>query len=289
MKVFINYVHDEDEDKSMTVKIKLPKKWLKGPTDKIKETFVESYNKKHGDGSLDMAHVHLEYKNKSLPSDEVIEKCIDDRAQLYVVAGESTTVAVVSAAAAADKAAAAKAKVGLLRCKNFGCNATYRQEENHEQACRFHASPPIFHETAKWWSCCPHKKAWDWESFQAIPGCQRGFHSDTKAEKQFLGGSDLREEAEKPKLKSIDDFNKKAQSGSGVLDSASNVAHRDPMEELRGGLVAVGVDGKLFDKTVLAVTKQAGGDAGAVTQHLKTVFSDALESAWGKAAAGGSI
>jgi hypothetical protein len=39
----------------------------------------------------------------------------------------------------------------------------------HKKRC--HKSPPVFHETAKWWSCCPQKKAYDWETFQDIPGC----------------------------------------------------------------------------------------------------------------------
>ncbi|GMI56743.1 hypothetical protein TeGR_g10649 [Tetraparma gracilis] len=64
-------------------------------------------------------------------------------------------------------------------------------------ACRHHKSPPVFHETAKWWSCCPHKKAYDWEGFQTIPGCEEGTCSNVKeagaaGSGEFMGGCELR-------------------------------------------------------------------------------------------------
>ena len=40
-----------------------------------------------------------------------------------------------------------------------------------------HKSPPFFHDLKKGWSCCPGKVAYDWEEFQAIPGCVRSRHS----------------------------------------------------------------------------------------------------------------
>ena len=97
-------------------------------------------------------------------------------------------------------------------CTNFGCNTKYCERANHDGpsraaaqipslslsfsvlavlgeraslyacvgACRHHTKPPVFHETAKYWSCCPHKKAYDWESFMEIKGCAHGMHTDLK-------------------------------------------------------------------------------------------------------------
>jgi len=63
----------------------------------------------------------------------------------------------------------------MVRCKNFGCNQWF--DPKYPDGCTFHKAAPIFHETAKWWSCCPDKKAYDWEEFQSIKGCQSGKHS----------------------------------------------------------------------------------------------------------------
>lgn len=54
------------------------------------------------------------------------------------------------------KEAEAKQKDGTdnrLLCKRFGCQKKYLPEENHEEACRHHVKPPIFHETRKYWAC----------------------------------------------------------------------------------------------------------------------------------------
>lgn len=66
----------------------------------------------------------------------------------------------------------------LIRCRNYGCNAFYREEENSDTACKHHTGPPIFHDTMKCWSCCRDvKKAYDFETFQLIEGCNVGRHS----------------------------------------------------------------------------------------------------------------
>merc|ERR1712232_162938 len=77
-----------------------------------------------------------------------------------------------SAPSAPPKSEVAKKKDddGRLRCKNFGCQKMY-DPNAQPQPCTHHKSAPIFHETAKWWSCCPDKKAYDWEEFMRIPGC----------------------------------------------------------------------------------------------------------------------
>jgi len=70
----------------------------------------------------------------------------------------------------------------LLTCCNGGCNQKYREEENHDEACRHHAKGPVFWDGGKFWACCPNEKKWEWEDFIAIPGCVIGRHSNVPPE-----------------------------------------------------------------------------------------------------------
>ena len=89
----------------------------------------------------------------------------------------------------------------------------------------------------------------DWDDFQKIPGCMTGYCTDIKdIGKRFLGGMDLREQADGEKLKSIDDFNK-AQSAGGA--EAAPV-----LERLRNVLFEVGIDKELFDQVVDGMKKE---------------------------------
>ena len=65
---------------------------------------------------------------------------------------------------------------GTYRCQNKGCQAKFDPATNHAAACRFHAGTPVFHETLKWWGCCPDKKKMDFDDFLAVPGCRTGPH-----------------------------------------------------------------------------------------------------------------
>lgn len=65
-----------------------------------------------------------------------------------------------------------------LRCRNYGCNQFYNEDENNDDACNHHTGPPIFHDTMKCWSCCRDHKAFDFETFQLIKGCSSGRHSN---------------------------------------------------------------------------------------------------------------
>ena len=47
---------------------------------------------------------------------------------------------------------------GTYRCQNKGCQARFRPEDNHAKACTYHKGTPVFHETLKWWGCCPNSK-----------------------------------------------------------------------------------------------------------------------------------
>ncbi len=60
MKVYVHY-EEEEEDKALTLKLTLPKKWLGQPLLQVLELFVESYNQKKADlPPLDVAGVHFE-------------------------------------------------------------------------------------------------------------------------------------------------------------------------------------------------------------------------------------
>jgi len=66
----------------------------------------------------------------------------------------------------------------LLTCCNGGCNQKYREEDNHDTACQYHAKGPVFWDGGKYWACCPDQKKWDWDDFVLIPGCVMGRHSN---------------------------------------------------------------------------------------------------------------
>jgi len=133
------------------------------------------------------------------------------------------------------------------------------------------------HRTAKFWSCCPHKKAYDWDDFQAIPGCQTGKKCTAEKEnegKLFLGGTDLRkQDNDNENLKSIDDFNKS--KGVSVLD------------KLRAVFIELGLEEELFDQVLSGIRSEESKSnvgvseadllnlvAGNLGKKLKTAMKD---------------
>jgi hypothetical protein len=67
---------------------------------------------------------------------------------------------------------------GTAKCQNKGCQKDFVVVDNTSSACTYHAGQPIFHDAIKFWSCCPNKKCYDFESFLAVPGCATGYHDD---------------------------------------------------------------------------------------------------------------
>lgn len=123
-------------------------------------------------------------------------------------------------AGAPDKAAATGKP--LLQCKNHGCQMKFLEEENHDQACRHHREPPMFHDMKKGWRCCSTKMVYDWDDFEKIEPCVVGRHSavgpDAKfaasptvaaAESAAAAAGGAGSAAPAPALKSIDDYNMK--------------------------------------------------------------------------------
>ena len=155
-----------------------------------------------------------------------------------------------------------------VQCTRFGCKNRFPRGGPYPD-CRYHKSPPVFHETAKFWSCCPNKKAYDWEDFQNIPGCQTGKCTEVKESegKQFLGGTDLREQAgEAVKLKSIDDFNK-AQAAGGA--DAAPVLGR-----LGKALEEIGVEKDLFEQITEGIKNDLSSRHSSDAELLEAVKTE---------------
>ena len=127
--------------------------------------------------------------------------------------------------------------------RSRGSNSERTSADNSDTACRYHVKPPVFHETRKYWSCCPRKIAYDWETFMAIPGCQIGRHSTESQTKKAMGGCDVRAEKYEYAPKRIDGGGKK-KAAPAKKKPATGL---DKLLALRKSLVACGGDGKAFD------------------------------------------
>eukprot|EP00924_Labyrinthula_sp_SR-Ha-C_P008997 augustus_masked-scaffold_2-processed-gene-9.9-mRNA-1 protein AED:0.23 eAED:0.24 QI:0/-1/0/1/-1/1/1/0/587 len=77
MKLTLRW-EEGDESLHTTLKITLPKGWKDGPTSRVKETFVDGYNKKFPQNKLDFSTVHLvNPKGEQLADDDVVLKVLD--------------------------------------------------------------------------------------------------------------------------------------------------------------------------------------------------------------------
>ena len=288
MKVFLHYEGNEDKSLHKSLKITLPKKWKSGPINKLLEFGVESYNASELGKSnpLDAASLHLAHKvqpedSKSendavltpLASDATVMEVIDDRDALYMCHGASQTLQQIKDIQQAEIEKKKQELANTVACVHFGCKNRW-VKGTPPPDCTYHASPPVFHETAKFWSCCPQKKAYDWEDFQAIKGCLTGKCTNVKEEneqKQFLGGCDLREQiGEAQKLKSIDDFNA-AQAAGGSEAAPVLTRLKDVMAE-------IGVENELFDQVFEGIQKDTGDDLDAATQELGDKLKKAMKA-----------
>lgn len=287
MKVLLHYEDNTDNNLWKTLKITLPKSWKNGPTSKLLAQFIESYNSNATLGAsnpLTESNMHLSTRKKqsdgttqlvSLANDEIILDCLVDRADVYVCHGASESLADRRAAASQQTAA------DTVQCKRFGCQKRFLPGlASSSGPCLHHKAPPVFHETAKFWSCCPQKKAYDWDDFQAIPGCCESEccteEKENQQERQFLGGMDLREQAAaNAGLKSIDDFNKEQSGNLGACK----------LEKLKTVLADMDIDKELFDQVVGGIKKGLLGDGmseaeadEAAAMELSQVIKTALKN-----------
>lgn len=272
MKVFLHYEESQDTNLHKTLKITLPKSWKNGPTSKLLNQFVESYNaSEQGSKSpLDASTLHLSTRRidsskeetitTPLPSDAITIDVIEDREDVYISHGPSETLEDIELKKKQEKERKQAELANTVACVHFGCKNRFPRGGPYPD-CSYHSGPPVFHETAKFWSCCPNKKAYDWEEFQKIEGCQKGICTEVRddsatGQKQFLGGCDLREAAgETQKLKSIDDFNSAQANGSDAAPV---------LDRLKSVFKEIGIENELFDQVVDGIKKKVGGTEGGV-------------------------
>ena len=146
-----------------TSKLSLPKGWVtkkeKTVADVI-ELFLDGYNKALEEGltPLRASELHLSSATDSsgvkVYSDGLIGDSLEDRADYFIVEGIHVKPTLGGSSAGGGNTM----DNGKLKCKNFGCNAQFSEEENHDTACSFHSLPPFFHDTIKGWQCCREKK-----------------------------------------------------------------------------------------------------------------------------------
>ena len=200
----------------------------------ILECFVKNYNDKHPENELSVAETRLETDmRETLPLHAVVKERLSDRADLYVKVGEPQRKSTGLGETGVDEDQRVRV------CKNFGCQKKFTLATNFEGECRHHTKPPVFHETSKYWSCCPHKKAYDWDDFMKIEGCATSKHSDLKPTgNQFLGGNELRGNTNATNLKTVEAFNKEQSASKEEL----------PLDLLKRALVSVGCSPDDFDE-----------------------------------------
>jgi hypothetical protein len=235
----------------MTLKITLPKSWYPGPVRKVKELFVESYNKKFADGHMVAERVHVvSHKGVALPDDAVVEAAIAPHDEIKVALGAPPLAAGgggAAAGAAGSSSGAAASTDNSSLCRNYGCGKKFREEENGEGACRHHVAPPLFHETRKSWGCCPDRTAWDWDGFMQIEGCKVGRHSTVDPKVKFAASPTVAAATATggaapapavaavaaPAVKSIADFNTANPTAASAASSAARVVASAPKRETR--------------------------------------------------------
>lgn len=189
--------------------------------------------------------------------------------------GESKSLADVEAEKSAEAERKKAEMNNSVACTHFGCKKRFPPGGPYPE-CIYHAKPPVFHETAKFWSCCPTKKAYDWDDFQNIPGCQKGLCSEVKDEqKQFLGGTDLREAVgEAIKLKSIDDFNRSQAAGGA---EAAPV-----LDRLQKVLMEMGIENELYTQVLDGIRnslKSSTPDEVELLEAIKAEMGTKLKEA----------
>lgn len=212
------YIHFEEGDEALhvTLKMTLPSKWAGRTVDYLKEFFVDHYNKKKPENTIVAAAYHFAKKSgAALYGDDLLHTAVEKYEDIFLKAGASATR---PPKVEAPKASTTQGNAHLVQCKNYGCRAKFDEASNHDQACRHHVKPPLFHDTKKGWQCCSSKMVYDWDDFEKIEPCAVGRHSTVEPSAQFAqsptvalaesAGSSGSAAPPAPVLKSIDDYNK---------------------------------------------------------------------------------
>ena len=115
----------------------------------------------------------LSNSGEDVADESIVEKVYKDGDRVQLVNGEAP-VYVEEEVKIAEEKKEETIKQGNLRCKNFGCQQFYNEEDNSDTSCSHHVLPPLFHDTRKGWTCCKDKMVYDWDEFQQIPPCSKG-------------------------------------------------------------------------------------------------------------------
>ena len=184
--VFVKHEEGDDETRHMSTKFTVPKSWRPGPVEKLLAFAVDTYNSKHADTPLAKDGVHFELEGETLGLEDIVEQCMQPKAELLIVSGPSPVIGSARQKVLDEekrKAEEAEAKrkwaEGKVKCQNFGCAQLFDPNDNPEGSCKHHVGPPFFHDCNKGWTCCKGKTAMDWDDFQKLPTCAVGRHSAT--------------------------------------------------------------------------------------------------------------
>ena len=218
IKVYIHY--DNGVAPAKTSKIEIPKSWMTKTVADIIGLFTKAYNSKNPEHAIVIESVHLQTADGvKIYSDAIVDVTLGDHSDYHIKNGVHIQRDV--SVKGADSSLS-----GKLRCKNYGCGKYFDELENNDSACKYHCSPPIFHDTMKCWSCCKDKKAYDFESFQLIQGCTVGRHSTENAG-ALIGDSPNAPKINSdsgagggPVLKSIADYNSSNPKAATAVSSA---------------------------------------------------------------------
>lgn len=214
------YVHYEEgpEEHHCTLKMSVPKKWVRASMDQACSFFIENYNLKKKGIQLDPKEMHVEKTGHVvLFGDDTLLRNFKDREDMYIKSGPATYAPVKTKddndttddAAAALAQALGSSSEKLLKCQNYGCQKKYLESENQDGSCHSHLQPPTFHDTKKGWGCCKSRMVYDWDDFERIPTCHVGAHSAVKAPIKIIEAPPPVVAPVVATMSSIDDFNQK--------------------------------------------------------------------------------
>lgn len=214
MKVFVHFEDTDDESLKKTLKLTLPDSWNSSELSRVAILFTDSYNLKFPSNQLSASNLHFQDNSGSkFYSNDKIGRCFEDRNDYYLFRGEYVGETVTPTPSIIPK----------LRCTNGGCNKDYTEEENSAESCCYHAGIATFHDCKKSWSCCPDRKAYDWDDFMKIVGCQIGPHCNEK-KKPLFAPSPTVQAAQKSinssSVRSISDFNSNNPNSVSSISSA---------------------------------------------------------------------
>ena len=161
------------------IQIKIPSSWAQKPMRQLLNSYANAYNKKH-DQNIQTQDLQMTIPDNSpfthtntklLRHTDTPEDALQDKVEIKVSLNQGQ-----------DQTTDAQKK---HVCKNYGCQREFDPNDNPHGACRHHASPPVFHDTRKWWSCCEGQKVYSFEELMAIPGCVLGAHSETPPKQEL--------------------------------------------------------------------------------------------------------